>query len=173
MLQSLEAKASPVHMRVLQVFGAKAWRIKALPAAPGKFSIGSARNRFTPLLVVDVDKPARGGARQIIWRCYFPSTLTPARGRPHFFHFFNLLDLPGIKALKAVLPSGVIRYFQPPAPSGFRSIQPFPSIMKIVDAPAGYSCAAGNQPAPNKAWSALRSRYVGIWPARPGIMSWT
>jgi hypothetical protein len=39
-LQSLEAKATPVHMRVLQVFGAKAWRIKALPAAPGKFSIG-------------------------------------------------------------------------------------------------------------------------------------
>jgi len=58
-------------MRVLQVFGAKAWRIKALPAAPGKFSIGSARNRFTPLLVVDVDKPARGGARQLFGDAIF------------------------------------------------------------------------------------------------------
>ena len=115
----------------------------------------------------------RGGARQLFGDAIFLPHFNSCSLRPHFFDFFDLLGLPGIKALKAVSPSGVIRYFQPPAPSGFRSIQPFPSIMKIVDAPAGYSCAAGNQPAPNKAWSARRSRYVGIWPARPGIMSWT
>ena len=45
-------------MRVLQVFGAKAWRIQSVAGGARQIFNRQGSNRFTPLLVVDVDKPA-------------------------------------------------------------------------------------------------------------------